>query len=268
MQRRPDEPYPEQNLSGQPPYDPANQAPIQPGTSDYIGPGYGGQPGTMPPASADQSAPREPTLAYDRSAAAAASQQMHAYAHEHDNNPLHREHHERAGLDTSDWLKLSDLINRPIVDLTNGAKLGQVEDIVLGDDHSRVVGFVTQGKILQGHAAYPVQGATIGQDAITLPASSLQGFDEQRMKGMPLARPLIGMRLLSTTGNILGHMKDVRFDPQSWTVAYEVEGAGNLLERMFHPGGNVLPASANQSYGQDAIIVSEAAAQKYLGGDR
>jgi len=261
MQRRPDEQYPPEEFGGQPPLDPVNPAAQPP-----VDPGYTAQPYTMEPgyaAQPDQPLSGRPSPAYDRGADTSASEQMADYAQDRDTG--HATHHQ--GLDTSHWLKLSELANRPIVDLTNGAKLGQLDDLVLGDDHSRVVGFATQGKILHGPAAYPVQDATIGSDAITLPAGSLQGFDEQRMKGMPLGRPLVGMRLLSTTGNILGQIKDVRFDPKSWAVAYEIEGAGNLLQRLFHPG-TALPASAIQSYGQDAIIVGEAAAEQYLGSDR
>jgi uncharacterized protein YrrD len=169
------------------------------------------------------------------------------------------------GLDTSGWLRFADLINRPIIDLANGAKLGHLDDLVLSDDHSRVVAFVSRSRFVHGPTTYPVRGATIGQDAITLAAGSLQGFDEQRMRGMPLARPLIHMPLLSTKGNVVGRIKDVRVDPRTWAVAYEVEGAGNLLQRLLHPGA-ALPASAIQSYGEDAIIVGEAAAEQYLSG--
>jgi sporulation protein YlmC with PRC-barrel domain len=92
----------------------------------------------------------------------------------------------------------------------------------------------------------------------------MQGFDAQGLKGMPLARPLVGMNLMTDDGRVVGKVTDLRFDPDTRAAALRVEGTSNLLQRLIHQG-STLPASAMQAYGQDALVLSDAAAKQHLG---
>lgn len=168
--------------------------------------------------------------------------------------------------DEGRWMRLSSLIGRSIVDLGSGTKVGEIEDVALSPDHRSMEAYVTKGRLLHGADAFPAHGSTIGADAVTLPAGALQNFDTRRVEGLPLARTLAGMRLLTDTGRLIGTVKDLRFDPQTGAVlVFELEGTpGGFFQRLVHRS-NLLPATAVQQYGTDALIIGEADAQQYLG---
>jgi sporulation protein YlmC with PRC-barrel domain len=166
------------------------------------------------------------------------------------------------------WVTVSSLIGRPIVDLGSGAKIGSVHDVVLSADRRRIEAFTTRGRFLHGAAAFPARGAHIGADAVTIPAGAVQEFDTRRIAGLPLASTHSGMRLLTDTGRIVGTVKDMRLNPRTGEVTeYEVEPAHpGLLQRLRHEVG-VLPVVAVQRHGTDALIVEESLARQYLGLD-
>ena len=162
------------------------------------------------------------------------------------------------------WVRLTALLGRSLLDLENGRRLGKVEDLVLTRDYRFVAGFVAQDAALALPPVYPARGATIGEDAIVLPAASLQDVSPESFKGMPLARRLLDMRLVTAGGKIVAKVTDVRFDPEAYEVFLQIEDEGNLLQRLLHQS-TVIPATAIQTYGQDVLIVSDAAARHYLG---
>jgi sporulation protein YlmC with PRC-barrel domain len=189
-------------------------------------------------------------------ATAAASQQMHSYAYE-------QEHTGERGSLANAWVRLTSLLGRPLLDLENGRKLGRVENLVLTRDHRFVAGFVAQDASVAVPPVYPARGATIGEDAVVLPAASLQEFSPESFRGMPLARRLLGMAIVTAGGKIVGKVTDVRFDPQSHEVFLQVEDEGNLLQRLLRQS-TIVPATAIHTYGQDVLVVGEAAARQYL----
>ncbi len=190
-------------------------------------------------------------------ASAAASEQMHSYASEQQ-----RARDEAAA---RAWVRLTALLGRPLLDLENGRRLGKVEDLVLTRDYRFVAGFLAQDATVALPPVYPARGATIGEDAIVLPAASLQNVSPESFKGMPLARRLLDMRLVTVGGKIVGKVTDARFDPEARELFLQIEDVGNLLQRLLHQS-TVIPATAVQTYGQDVLIVSDAAARHYLGG--
>jgi len=278
MQERPDESelnpqpnIPGEPIPGQPPTTPSpNQQPYQSGppnpprwtgteitsNEQYIA----STPYPYEPARNDpRAAPDRPNSDYtpNMEASAAASEQMRSLASEQQ-----RARDEAAA---RAWVRLTALLGRSLLDLENGRRLGKVEDLVLTRDYRFVAGFVAQDAALALPPVYPARGATIGEDAIVLPAASLQNTSPESFKGMPLARRLLDMRLVTVGGKLVGKMTDVRFDPETHEVFLQVEDEGNLLRRLLHQS-TVIPATAVQTYGQDVLIVSDAAARQYLGG--
>ncbi len=192
-------------------------------------------------------------------ATAAADQQMRSYAFE-------QEHHNEHGPAANAWVKLTALIGRPLLDLENGRKLGNLDNLVLTRDYGFVAAFVVQDATVPP-PIYPAREATIGEDAIVIPAASLQTFDSISFRGMPLARRLIGMKLVTTGGKVVGGVTDVRFDPASDAAFLQVEDEGNILQRLMRQA-TTLPAKAIQTFGQDVLIIDEDAARQYLSDKR
>lgn len=208
----------------------------------------------------------DPRAALDRSpsqytpnleATAAADEQMHSYVYEQDHSNEH-------GPAADAWVRLTALIGRTILDLENGRKLGTLDNLVLTHDYRFVAGFVAQDATVSPPPVYPARGATIGEDAIVIPAASLQNFSPQSFRGMPLARRLLGMKLVTVGGKVVGKVTDVRFDPQTDAAFLYVEDEGNLLQRLMRQA-TLLPMTAIRTFGQDVLIIGEEAAQQYLG---
>ena len=168
---------------------------------------------------------------------------------------------------STQYVLLSALMNRPIIDLGNGRRVGSVESIVLDSHHQSVEAYATRGGFLRGTKAFPARGAHIGEDAITLPPGALDRFDMRSLRGLPIAHSVVGTRLLSEAGRVLGTIKDIRMDPRTADVlGYEVNPEDrSLLDRFTHRTA-LLPVDAVQRRGTDAWIVGEDNARRYFGG--
>ncbi|HEX6819031.1 MAG TPA: PRC-barrel domain-containing protein, partial [Ktedonobacterales bacterium] len=103
--------------------------------------------------------------------------------------------------------------------------------------------------------------------AIVIPAASLQQVDPISFRGMPLARRLIGMKLVTTGGKAVGKVTDLCFDPTTDAAFLQVEDEGNVLQRLMRQA-TTLPMIAIQTFGQDVLIISEDAAKRHLGEKR
>lgn len=166
------------------------------------------------------------------------------------------------------WVPLSRLKGMPLVDVGTGNRLGDLEDVLLSHDHRYVEAYTVRGGFLRKGEAFPAGNATIGADAIAvrLPPRVEVASDVQRFKTLPGAHRLLSMALLTETGQIVGRVTDVRLDPHSGAVVgYEVRPASEgLADRMRRTPPRVLPATAIQQHGADALIVTDAAARQYL----
>src|SRR5215831_1492667 len=92
---------------------------------------------------------------------------------------------------THQYIVFADMVGRPLIDLGTGSQLGVVADLVLTRNYHIVEAFATHSKVLQGSDAFPASNTIVGADAITLPRGSLQGFDENRLRGLPFASTLL-----------------------------------------------------------------------------
>jgi sporulation protein YlmC with PRC-barrel domain len=193
-------------------------------------------------------------------ATAAADQQMHAYTYE-------RGHRQERGPEATAWVRLTSLLGRTLLDLENGRRLGRLDNLVLTRDHRFVAGYVVQDPSVTLPPVYPARGATIGEDAIVLPAASLQNVAPESFQGMPLARRLLGMPLVTVGGKAVGKVADVRFDPETMAVFLQVDEVGNLLQRLLGRA-TTIPVTSIQTFGQDVLIVTDAAARQYLSDNR
>jgi uncharacterized protein YrrD len=165
------------------------------------------------------------------------------------------------------YITLADMVGRAIVDLGTGTQFGIVADTVLSRDYHTIEAFTTHSQVLQGSDAFPANNTMVGADAVTLPRGAMQGFDETRLRGLPFASALLEMHLMTDSGQTVGTLKEIRFDPRNNAVlGYEVESStGGFFKRLSRQR-SFLPVDAIENYGNDVLLVSEANANQYLGG--
>jgi sporulation protein YlmC with PRC-barrel domain len=164
------------------------------------------------------------------------------------------------------YITLPDMVGRAIVDLDTGSNLGTVADLVLSRDHRTVEAFATHSQSLLGSDAFPARDSNVGGNAITLPRGAMRGFDGGRLTGLPFATELVDKRLMTDTGETVGTVKDIRFDPhEDRVLGYEVESAGGGVLKRLTRRRIFVPEDAIQNYGVDVLLISEAKAQQYSG---
>lgn len=123
-----------------------------------------------------------------------------------------------------------------VLDANSGSRIGEVADIVVNPSSG-----VVQGMILRdGNGAlrsFAVEEVHIGADAVmagrngeideAARSSALEG-------GVPAAGELIGTRVVSEEGTLLGQISEIYLSLETPRIAYRV--AGSALDRMFGGG--------------------------------
>lgn len=158
------------------------------------------------------------------------------------------------------WVSFSQLIGHPLVDITEGRKIGEVRDVLLDEQRRFIQAFSTKGGLLRGPTYVPAMKATIGVDAVTFQPGTLEGQDTSWLDRLPKASEIIGRRVLTDTGKLIGTVDNLRLDPNNSTLlALEIkpEHAG-ILHRL-GSGRRLMPATGVISYGPDTIVAQETA---------
>ena len=158
------------------------------------------------------------------------------------------------------WFSFSQLIGHPLIDVTEGRKVGEVHDVLLDQQRRFVQAFSTKGGLLHGPIYVPAMKATIGVDAVTFQPGAMEGQDSSWLDMLPKASEILGMRVLTNTGRLVGIVDDLRLDPNNGTLlALELkpEHAG-ILHRL-SSGRRLMPATGVISYGPDTIVAQETA---------
>jgi sporulation protein YlmC with PRC-barrel domain len=150
------------------------------------------------------------------------------------------------------------LRGHPLIDISQGKTIGTVYDVLLDEERRTIQAFSTKGGMFHKVHLVPAMRATIGADAVTFQPGALAGQDASWLDRLPRASQLIGMRVLSNTGQLLGTVEDIHIDPENVTLAGlellpEQPGVAHRL------GGarRLLPVNSIISYGPDTIIVTE-----------
>ncbi len=156
------------------------------------------------------------------------------------------------------WVTFAQLRNHPLVNINEGREIGRVADVLLDQQRQRIQAFATKKRLLHGSTYVPSATANIGADAIIFQPGTLEGQDTSWLDDLPHASELIGARVLSQNGQVLGSVEDIRFQQgNGMLLAYEINpeqaGAVHRLGR----GRQLLPASSIISYGPDAIIAHD-----------
>jgi uncharacterized protein YrrD len=153
---------------------------------------------------------------------------------------------------------LSQLRNHPLVNINEGREIGQVAEVLLDDQRRMIQAFATKKRLLRGPTYVPAIKATIGADAITFQPGALEGQDTAWLDDLPSASALLGARILSQSGQMLGSVEELRFQQDTGLLlAFEISPEHVGLVHRLNRGRLLLPAASIISYGPDAIMTSE-----------
>ena len=160
----------------------------------------------------------------------------------------------------ANWIAFSQLRGHPLVDITQGKIIGKVDDVLFDEQRQVIQAFATKGHLLRGPTLVPAVKASIGLDAITFQPGALAGQDTSWLDRLPKASELLGIRILSDTGQFLGTVADVRIDPGNGTLAAFMVAPNQAgVSHRLGSGHRLLLATSVISYGPDTLIASEGA---------
>ncbi len=151
----------------------------------------------------------------------------------------------------------SELIGLLVLTKDGARRLGQVADVLVSASDGRVIGLLlTGGSAFLGHRVYPYEEvAAIGNGAVLVNSESavISTRDGGKLKQL-LARhnEVVGKRILSESGDDLGVVADLVFDPDTGRVlGYEVSGG---VVQDIVSGRRFLSVGSGLTPGEEAII--------------
>jgi uncharacterized protein YrrD len=156
------------------------------------------------------------------------------------------------------WVTFSQLRNHPLVNIYEGREIGRVADVLLDEQRRVIQAFATKKGLLHGPTYVPNIKASIGVDAITFQPGTLEGQDTSWLDNLPRASELLGARILSEGGQMLGTVENIRFlQDNGMLLAYEVKPAQTGVMHRLSRSRRLLSAASIISYGPDAIITRD-----------
>jgi uncharacterized protein YrrD len=150
------------------------------------------------------------------------------------------------------------LIDRPILSLADGVRVGSVKDVILGAGNDLVVGLLVQeGGLLSSSQVVPLDEIeSFGPDAVVVSShESVVAADQVPEIKEILSRKtsLVGIKVYTETGEAEGTVNDVYFDEESGRVsALEVTG-GRVKD--FTNGMRNLPVDEVVRTGPEILFV-------------
>ena len=114
-------------------------------------------------------------------------------------------------------MNLSELYERPVLDLTTATTVGKVSDVVLDPGTRRIVGFHLAG--VKGPASWLSWEAinALGADAVTIDRSDVLTAPPEHSRGLH-ADKVIGGRVLTDSGRELRNIVDFEIDADTGQI--------------------------------------------------
>ncbi len=166
-------------------------------------------------------------------------------------------------------IKGSELVGRAVVDMDAAEKLGKIKEVIVQQDGERVAGFVVaHGENVLGSGGtrrtIPASALNaIGPDAIVVHGAGLAGQPTAELDGLPRMSDVIGHKMVTQSGRLLGSIDDILIDEKDGSVIGFVVGEGmkSKLENMFSPDhahtAGYVRADADLHVGNDLIVVPD-----------
>jgi len=160
----------------------------------------------------------------------------------------------------TDVLPVSGLVGRSVLSLATGNKLGVVSDVFLDALNGEILGFAINAPDGTTKALSFVSVHSFGHDAIMAASDeAVVPASENVFAGHPNVRDLIGTKVISETGSLIGQIAGVFVTGESPAVFYEIRES--LLDALLGRR-HFIPASAGHALSDDKerlIVPNEAA---------
>lgn len=166
-------------------------------------------------------------------------------------------------------IKGSELVGRAVVDMDAAEKLGKIKEVIVQQDGERVAGFVVlHGENVLGSGGtrrtIPASALNaIGPDAIVVHAAGLADHPAAELDAFPRMSDVIGHKMVTQTGRLLGSINDILVDEKNGTVIGFVVGEGmkskleNMITPKRAPAHGYVRADADLRVGNDLIVVPD-----------
>jgi uncharacterized protein YrrD len=122
-------------------------------------------------------------------------------------------------------MKISELEGKPVIGMATARKAGVVADALVSPSHDAIAALVVKGAQRGPNRIIPVGSVrAIGPDAVTIEHSDLLRPPEQvpELAGLASLASVVGSRVLTPDGQVLGDVSEVTFDPSTYRVlSYE-----------------------------------------------
>ncbi|HLV99840.1 MAG TPA: PRC-barrel domain-containing protein [Ktedonobacterales bacterium] len=156
------------------------------------------------------------------------------------------------------WVSFSRLRGHPLIDILTGKTVGTVDDVLLDQQRRAIQAFLTKGSLFHKSSLVPARQANIGADAVTFQPGALAGQDTSWLEALPKASQIIGMRVLSNSGQLLGSVEELRIDPEGPSLAaLELAPEHTGIPHRLGGARRLLTVNSVISYGPDTIIAME-----------
>jgi uncharacterized protein YrrD len=159
-------------------------------------------------------------------------------------------------------LKASELIHRQLVTRDAGEQVGKVQDLVIDQKGSQVLGVLVdeKGWFSGAHVVRWPAVLSVGEDTLVIDSktSVVKASEIPEMKDVfDRGNVLAGVRVRTTDGQDLGKFEAFYFDPKNGSIlGYELSGGTGRKRRA----RSFLPTPASFEAGKDVAFVSPEAA--------
>jgi uncharacterized protein YrrD len=166
-------------------------------------------------------------------------------------------------------IRASDLNGRAVVDVDAAEKLGRIDTVIIDPEARHLAGFrLTSGGSVFGNQTHTTLPATsvyaIGPDVITVRHATDHVEDAARFDRLPRINDVIGRKVVSREGRLLGVVDDVLISgADGRIVGYHLADSDFMsrLESLFlnrkHRRGPYIRADADVRAGRELIVVPE-----------
>lgn len=167
-------------------------------------------------------------------------------------------------------MRAPDLDGRAVVDVDAAEKLGTVDRVILDPEARRVAGFVVSRSsrlfAKDGSVTLPASAVVaVGPDALMIDREAAAAVDVARLETLPYASEVVGRKVVTRHGRLLGTVEDVLIDTEDGhIVGYTLADANALakLEQLIAGARTDRPtryvrADADLRAGHDLIVAPD-----------
>lgn len=152
--------------------------------------------------------------------------------------------------DAKDVLPINALVGMPVLSLSSGNKLGQVRDLFVDPINGILTGLTIANAAGENAGLAYDEIYSFGQDAIMARSDASVRNISELFPDHPSARDLIGTKIITESGNLIGHIADIYITVSPPPlIIYEIRES--LLDKLL--GRQLfIPASAGHALSDDS----------------